>query len=220
MNALIRVLSFLAVALTADAQGSVEAMLNYAGTSPSGGSPVYTSIYASINGPIGWTFQPNTDIDVTALGIFDYLVPSHGNLEVGMWNSSGTLLASQTISAGSMAVDQSLYESIAPLLLLAGETYYVAAYSAAGPLSAVVVTPGSPPNGYATMSPEIQLGLAAYSSGSGFSFPATTDGNPGYAIIAPNFEFQAVPEPSVLALFGGGMVGLLLVGRGKLYGRA
>ena len=157
---------------------------------------------------------------MTALGAFDYLVPSHGNLEVGLWDSSGTLLASQTVSAGSTAVDQSLYASIAPLLLLAGETYYVAAYSAAGALAAVVVTPGSPPNGYATMSPEIQLGQVAYSSGSGFSFPATTEGNAGYAIIAPNFEFQAVPEPSMLALLGGGMAGLLLAGRDGRYGRA
>jgi hypothetical protein len=219
MNTLIRVLSFLAAALTANAQGSVEAMLNYAGTTPSSGSPVYTSIYSSINGPVGWTFQPAADIDVTALGAFGYLVPSHGNLEIGLWDSSGTLLASQAVGAGSAAVGQSLYESIVPVQLAAGQTYFLGAYSSAGSLTAVVVTPGSPPNGYATMSPEIQLGLVAYSSGSGFAFPATTDGLPGYAIIAPNLEFQPVPEPTALMLLSGGLAGLLMVRRGVLNGK-
>src|SRR5690349_7024864 len=68
----------LVVAQTMNAQGTLEAMPNYAGTGSSGGSPVSSSIYAAINGPIGWTFQPTTAINVTALGAFDYLMPSPG----------------------------------------------------------------------------------------------------------------------------------------------
>lgn len=200
----------LVVAQTTNAQGTLEAMRNYAGTSPSGGSPVSSSIYASINGPIGWTFQPTTAIHVTALGAFNYLVPNLGSLRVGLWNNSGNLLASQTVSATSVAVGQSLYESISPVMLLPGQTYYVAAHSTSGILTAIVVTPDVSPNGYATMSPEIQLGQVAYSSGSGFSFPGTTEGNPGYAIIAPNFEFQPVPEPSSIALVMVGIIGWIV----------
>lgn len=211
MKTLIWALSFWVTVFTANAQANLEAMQDYTGTSPSGGNPIYSSIYASINGPIGWTFQPNTDIDVTALGAFDYLIPAFDSLDVGLWDSNGTLLASQAVSAASLAAGHSRYETIAPLPLLASKTYYLAAYSASGPLSAVVVTPDAAPNGYATMSPEIQLGLAAYSSGSGFSFPGTTDGNPGYAIIAPNFEFHPTPEPSALLLSGGGLITLLLL---------
>jgi hypothetical protein len=220
MMNLIRVLLFLAVALTANAQGAVEAMLSFVGTAPSGSSPVYSSVFSSINGSVGWTFRPGTDIEVTALGAFGYLVPSRGNLEIGLWDSSGTLLASHAVGAGSTAVGQSLYESIAPLRLAASQTYFLGAYSSAGPLTAVVVTPSTPPNGYATMSPEIQLGLVAYSSGSGFSFPATTDGLPGYAIIAPNFEYQPIPEASASMLLSGGVAALLMVRRGVLNGKA
>ena len=104
--------------------------------------------------------------------------------------------------------------SITPLLLLAGQTYYAAAYSASGVLNAVVVTPDSTPNGYATMSPEIQLGKIAYGSEAAFSFPGTTEGNAGYAIIAPNFEFQVVPEPGLSALLALGMAGWLVTRRG------
>jgi hypothetical protein len=210
MKSIIFTALLLIVAHTTNAQGTSQAMLNYAGTTPSGGNPVSSSIYASINGPIGWTFQPTTAINVTSLGAFDYLMPSQGSLQVGLWNDSGTLLASRTVSAASSMVGLSHYESISPLLLLAGQTYYVAAYSAAGNLTAIVVTPDITPNGFATMSPEIQLGRVAYSSGSGFSFPAITEGNPGYAIVAPNFEFQAVPEPATFVLLGVGIMGWII----------
>ena len=214
MKAILSAALLLVAAHMTNAHGTFEAMLNYAGTTPSGGYPVFSSIYASINGPIGWTFQPTTAINVNALGAFDYLMSGQSSLRVGLWDASGNLLASQTVSADGGTVGQSHYESIAPLLLLAGETYYVAAYSASGSLSAVVVTPDVEPNGYATMSPEIQLGQVAYGSGTGFSFPGTTAGNSGYAIIAPNFEFQAVPEPSTLALFGVGIMGWFVARRG------
>ena len=208
MNTSICILSLMATALSAAAQGT-EAMLNYAATAPLNGSPVFSTIYSEINGPVGWTFQPAGNIDVTALGAFAYLVPRNG-LDVGLWDSSGNLLASELVTTTGTAVDQSFYESITPVLLDADQTYYVAAYSPSGPMSAIVVTPTVAPNGYATMSPDIQLGEVAYSEGSGFSFPSTIDGEPDFAIIAPNFEFQPVPEPSTLCLLGGSMVGLLV----------
>jgi hypothetical protein len=212
MKALLYLASVFATVLTANAQSDLEAMVNYAATGPYDGPLVYSAIHSEINGPIGWTFQTTSDIDVTALGAFNYLIPSRGNLEVGLWNSSGTLLASQSVTSASLLVDQSRYESVAPLLLTAGQTYYLAAFAPGGPLSAVVVTPGAAPNGNATMSSEIQLGLVAYSANSGFTFPGTTDGNPGDAIIAPNFEFQPVPEPSAAVLLGG-TTGLLFLSR-------
>lgn len=184
-------------------------MVDYAATGPAGGSPVYSAIYASINGPVGWTFQPLDDVDVTALGAFNYLVPSRGSLQVGLWNSSGTLLASQTVNAAGSVLGQSVYQPIAPVRLTAGDTYFVAAYLPGGSLWAVVVTPTMAPNGYATMAPDIQLGQVAYSSGSGFSFPGTTDGLPGYAIIAPNFQFQPVPEPATFGLMALGVWGIV-----------
>jgi hypothetical protein len=41
-------------------------------------------------------------------------------------------------------------------------------------------------------------------------FPATLDGVGGDAIIAPNFEYEVVPEPAAVDLLGvGSLVGLL-----------
>ena len=54
MKSLIRAMLFLAAAVTANAQGYVEAMLNYTGTTPSGGTPVYTSIYLCVHQRAGW----------------------------------------------------------------------------------------------------------------------------------------------------------------------
>ena len=197
---------------TATAQDFTEAMLGYAATTPPGGNPVSSPIFANISGPVGWTFQPTTDISVTALGALKYIVPRAG-VEVGLWDSNGDLLASQAITSASTSVNQSLYQSITPVLLTADQTYYLAAYSAAGPLAAIAVTPDAAPNGYATMSPDILLGEAAYLKDSGFAFPATIDGSPGCAIIAPNFAYQVVPEPAVGGLLGAGAMVWLLARR-------
>jgi len=210
-----RLLCFLlvsTVAFSLAAQGSFEAMLTYAPTGPD--DTIYSPIYSGINGPVGWTFQPTTDIQVTALGAFDSVVPGSGSIEVGLWDSSGTLLASQAVSAADTAVGQSFYQAISSVLLAAGQTYFIAAFSSSGALQTIAVTPDSGPEGYATMSPAIQLGLAAYSSGSSFVFPGTTDGNPGDAIIGPNFEFQPVPESSVGYLLVAGTLGLIKLRRG------
>lgn len=214
MKSIISIVALLIAVYTTSAQGTFQAMLNYAATTQSGGTPVSSPIYSSINGPIGWTFVPSASVQVTALGAFDYLMPGQNSLLVGLWDGDGNLLASKTIRPTSAPTGQSRYESITPLLLLAGQTYYVAAYSASGVLNAVVVTPDSTPNGYATMSPEIQLGKIAYDLNSAFSFPGTTEGNAGYAIIAPNFEFQVVPEPGLSALLALGMAGWLVTRRG------
>jgi len=200
----------LAATLTANAQGSIEAMLNYAGTTPSGGTPISSAIYASFNGPMGWTFQPLVNINVTALGAFSYIVPGAGGVKVGLWDASGSLLASNTITTASTLDNQSRYKTVTPVLLTAGQTYYLAAYIPLGQGSPIAVTPSSEPYGYATMSSEIQLGMVAYSQNSGFSFPGTTDGYTGCAIIAPNFQYTVVPEPSTLGLLGGG-AGLWLI---------
>jgi Domain of unknown function (DUF4082)/PEP-CTERM motif len=203
----------LAATLTAVAQGSLEAMLNYVGTTSSGNNPIYSPIYSSANRSLGWTFQPLANMDVTALGSFNYILPGAGGIQVGLWDSSGALLASETITASSSLEDQTLYESITPVMLTANQTYFLAAYSPAGAFPFYVVGPDTDQKGYATMSPEIQLGIAAYSPNAGFGFPSTTVGSPGDAVIAPNFQFQTVPEPSVLWLFGGGLMLFLITRR-------
>jgi hypothetical protein len=193
-----------ATVLAAQAQSYVEAMPNYAA------SQVYSSIYGSQSGPVGWTFQPTTDIDVTALGAFTNLVGGAGGFtfQVGLWDASGSLLASQTVNSASITVDQSKFADIAPLLLLASQTYYVAVYTS----GSLVIPVGTP-----TMAPGMQLGQAATSPVFAFTFPSTLNSITDLSdvIIGPNFLFEplGVPEPSACLLLSGGLAGVLALRR-------
>ena len=154
----------------------------------------------------GWSFQPATNISLTALGAFQYVVSYSGDIQVGLWDAGGGLLASNTITASSRLLNQSLYEPIAPVSLSADQTYYLGAYSTNW-MSAYVSISNYPPDSFITIAPEIQLG--AEGAATGFGCPATPmmPGNsPGSAFIAPNFEFEVtpVPEPTTLFLLGGG----------------
>jgi hypothetical protein len=199
----------LAIVSIANALSASEAMLGYTGTTSDSFSP----INAVVPGTIGWTFQPLTSLSVTALGAFTYNLPS-GSTDVGLWSSDGTLLASSVITSGSTLVDQSRYESITPILLTPGQTYYLGEFSSSGPIQSIAVYPTEPsgPDGYATMSPDIQLDDAAWQTNSIFEFPSITVGSPGAAIIAPNFQFQIIPEPSAVCLLGISSL-ILLAGR-------
>jgi hypothetical protein len=195
----------LATVRMAHAQGSFEAMVNYVGTT----SDHISQIFSSEPGTVGWTFQPTAGISVTSLGALTYALPS-GSTDVGLWDASGTLLASVVVNSSSTLVDQSRYVAITPLLLTAGQTYYLGEYSAAGAIQSIAINPNEPsgPDGYATMGPYIQLEAAAYGNPA-FGFPTITEGAPGSAIVAPNFQFQPVPEPSELGLLGAGLIAVL-----------
>ena len=92
---------------------------------------------------------------------------------------------------------------------MAGQTYYLSAYSPSQTVYFYFVGPDSDAGGYAIMSPEIQLSGLAYNTNNAFAFPSTTEGSPGDAVVMPNFQFEAVPEPSTLGLLGGGIIAFL-----------
>lgn len=142
----------------------------------------------------GWTFQPVTNISVTSLGCFDYLFADQDPIEIGLWASDGTLLSSNVVSSSSPLVNQSRYEPITPVTLRATLTYYIAAYSTNGLLILDAEAPAS--GGFATMSPGIQLGTAAFSTNgffSGLVFPYELEGGPGAAALTANFQYTAPP---------------------------
>ena len=201
-------MAILAVALTARAQGSLEAMQGYVNPS----ADIYSAISAGFPVTLGWTFQPQTDINVMALGAFDDVLYNSGNLEIGIWNSSGDLLTSSLVALTGTSSD-SVYQSVTPVMLTAGQTYYLGAYSPSQTVYFYVVGPDSDTHGYAIMSPEIQLGGLAFNTNSVFAFPSSTEGQPGDAVVMPNFQFQVVPEPSTVCLLGGGAMVLLTMRR-------
>src|SRR5438552_13803075 len=121
----------LALVLTAKAQGNSEAVLNFS-----------SSLAGSVNGTAGWSFQPLSSITVTGLGAFNYIVANQGNIAVGLWNSAGALLASNTITASSGLTNQTRYESITPVLLDSGSTYHLGAFALnSGTILVNVVSP-------------------------------------------------------------------------------
>jgi hypothetical protein len=170
---------------------ATEGMLNYV-ASDSG--------YAFGTG--GWTFQTLTPISVTSLGVFDYILnPNAQNqspMSVGLWDNSGTLLASNSVTATSLLVNQSRYEPITPVTLTPGLTYHLGAYYPTLAVTTLLAeVPGN--GGSASMAPEIQLGMAV-AEASGFASPNTQVGGSGSALLVPNFQFTDVPEPASASL--------------------
>jgi hypothetical protein len=150
------------------------------------------------SGIVGWSFRPLTNVSVTALGCFDYIVSNAPEpMLIGLWAADGTLLASNGISTNSILIDQTRYAPIEPVLLSTNQTYYLGAFPTSGGMVIEAFAPEDGP-GYASMAPEIQLNTAVYSTNVSFTFPESIGGPPDSAIFAPNFEFQDGIVPPVL----------------------
>ena len=186
----------LGLVLTANAQGTSEAVLNFSGSVP-----------ASLSDTVGWTFQPVNSMSVTGLGAFNYIFAGQSSVQVGLWDANGTLLRSNTITASSAQNNLSRYESITPVLLVPGQVYHLGVYAPlTGTIQLQVVAPDF---GTVNLSPDIQLrGSAQSGLGTGFAFPAETPPPPpdGIIYLGPNFRYNFVPEPSAFALLGLGVL--------------
>ena len=163
---------------------------------------------------LGWSFVVNSPISVSALGTFDAgadgLNVAH---DVGIWNSSGTLLASATVPSGTAGALDSSYRfvSISPLALSSGATYYVGAVYFVSDSDGWLQDPLT-----LVTAAEITYLSRRYQSSSGtLVFPNLAgSGTTGY--FGGNFQFGGsavgVPEPSTFALFATGL-GILLAAR-------
>jgi hypothetical protein len=180
-------IAMLATAWTAGAQGTSQAILAYDANNV--GDVFYSQT-------AGWTFQVTAPITVTDLGCvanFFTQNPSAALVQVGLWASDGSLLASSAITPGSPLLDQSRYEALAPLSLSPGQSYQIGAYysdffslDTAIPLYGGSVTPA----------PLILL-LGSASGSGGFASPATETGTAGGAYLGPNFRFQSQPKLAI-----------------------
>jgi hypothetical protein len=177
---------------------------------------------------LGDVFTPSSDITVTNLGVFDYQDNGLGETHaVGIFDKSGALLASTSVSAGTANPldDHFRYAAIAPLKLTAGQTYTIAALYLT--LSDVI--------GYANIggiSANPDIGLPGFSAryaltgATDLYFPTDTVLASAPFYIGPNFLYtitnspsigaqtpSAAPLPPSLLLLGSGLVGLGLLGR-------
>lgn len=181
----------------AQAQGTYEAVMDFS-NSPSSGI---------ITGTAGWSFTPQITIQLTHLGCLDYVVTPQGPVDIGIWTDAGVLLSQAVVYATNSPVNQTRYVGVTPILLAAGSTYRIGAYSPSGSLFLDPVGPGY--GGAVTLSSDIVLGGLAVGA-PGFVFP-NQSGAAGTMILAPNFRYDRIPEPGTVGLLA--VAGLLLAAR-------
>ena len=161
---------------------------------------------------------------VFGLGVFD---PFPGPLEqdatVGLWDTSGDLLASATIPAGDAGYASGFFRfapicrgdlMYCPYVLTYGKDYIIGAYEGAGGLATSLNTPVGGVGVY-SFGNVIE---DRFSSTSAFAFPDESLGLPEGSWLGANLQVAFVidfPEPSTWALMlvGLGAVGASLRGR-------
>ncbi|QYU69350.1 PEPxxWA-CTERM sorting domain-containing protein [Leptolyngbya sp. 15MV] len=157
---------------------------------------------------IGFTFNALENLRVFRLGWFGpngQLASSH---QIGIWNSTGGLVGSATVTPGTVDSSGFRYVDITPIILLGGQQYFIGGRDTIGDGDSYVTGVSD----FVT-SPSVQyLARARSGIGQGFAFPGLTD-TATIGRFGPNFQFSvtaAVPEPATWALmllgfFGVGM---------------
>jgi hypothetical protein len=179
------------------AQGTFEA-LTFAGPGVAG----YT------RDGVGWSFVPVRDLFVTGV--------NSSAPQVSFWQGPNQLLATYTYSGpyGTLFTGPPTnFQSIPPLLLYAGQTYYVSTQNPDPTGQIFFFSFGRNGAGdFELFAPSQDLtDFACYYHsriGEWLSPVAPPYENANYALVGPNFQYQVVPEPSSiwLVLIGAAVV--------------
>jgi hypothetical protein len=153
--------------------------------------PVLNSFAGEPTGNDGLFFTPTISMWVTALG---YVKPGSSTGDrVGLYNVSTTaLLASTTITTSSTLSGNFLYNTIAPVLLTAGNQYAVSGLYLAG--NGAV---GYTANSGVGAAPAITFNGYKYDSNGSLDLPTISYTPP---IFGPNFEYVPAPEPMTMMI--------------------
>jgi len=167
---------------------------------------------------IGWSFTANNNISVSSLGFFDETTatPLAQNHQVGLWTATGTLLSSVTVQTNSALTGSFRYESITPVTLTSGSTYFLGS-TVSSPFGDPYLTAATS----ITTAPQITFrNTLRNATSGGFSFPSITGTANGR--FGPNFQFDvlvppSVPEPdSTLGFLAIGIFGIASTLKGRV----
>ena len=157
-------------------------------------------IFGYTTNGVGWSFVPASDLMVTGI--------SATAPQVSFWQGTNQLLATYPYTGsygGNLTGPSTNFQSIPPLFLSAGQTYFVSEQSLNfsdqvgffyfGWNGASGLTPFAP-------SSDINDFASYYLSPSGewLSPFAQASDNVNYALLGPNFQYQVIPEPSSFGL--------------------
>jgi hypothetical protein len=148
---------------------------------------------------LGYAFTANNAFTINALGYYDNgrLTETH---HVGLYNSTGTLLASATVTGAGTQIGFFNFTSIPGVSVVAGQSYQIVGTTG-------FVDPYAFNTIGFTTDPNITFGSDRWEYGNTLAFGSHSDGINGY--FGANFKegsTSPVPEPSSLILLGTGLV--------------
>ncbi|MGD0680925.1 MAG: DUF4082 domain-containing protein [Terracidiphilus sp.] len=164
-------------------------------------SPVTTPVTPPADFTMGVVFTPTASIIVDELGYFDDggITTNHA---VGIYNSSGTLIASTIInSSSSIMTTNFAFNTVTPVELLAGSTYV---------LEGVTGTTDDYTNQVIGLTSYLPISVVGYNYqlNGGNLANDTSTGFPTVQFFGADFGGSIVPEPTSFLLLGSGLAGL------------
>jgi hypothetical protein len=164
-----------------------------------------------VNGGIGWSFVPRTNLSVTWVGSESLVPIGRGgwptNNEITFWTSTNTPLATYSAEQIFTPLDWDTnyvaYGQISPLRLAAGKQYYISQDARSDPILVIEVYllagltwPDSQPLPFQPAAELAYMGVCNGGLTSGFLKPVPAEAS--CLILGPTFRFQVLPGPPPL----------------------